>query len=449
MRRKRRNSASDDSSLESKRSQTSVVGNKKLPSSDNGFSKSMGNTILGDSSNDENGTKPNALTEFDTSKCKAALTQESNMADCTDSNVKWLTDSVGKESAERVNDQLSNCSTMKANGETISHYARALVARASVAGAHEVATSESLSLTGSKFFNAFFHHAGNTVQYEKKVKDQTSHVSPTQIDRQGHESDDGALVTGSDYIEEEQTGHSGHSLTELPVAPRHHEMDTLPRRAKSPANTEGLSDGKICEVSYPDDTNGVEGKNMGLNICRVDEDENASVESATNAPVVEPACDKILMSSIIPDEAVVHQPIIQSPMDADSPASSNNSQSPQSTVLMSIHFPETTRARETHSVGKIKMALFLEASNVHRGNGAERMFSKYWETIGEYITLGSKKVPTRVMPGLRSSRAGIESILRSFLRTRKMKRLHNKLILGKPRVEFCYSLLNITFICSI
>ena len=144
-----------------------------------------------------------------------------------------------------------------------------------------------------------------------------------------------------------------------------------------------------------------------------------------------------MMSSVVTDEAVGHQPIIQTPTDADSLASSNNKQSPESEVLMAIHFPETARARETHSVGKIKMALFLEASSVHRGNGVERMFSKYWETLGEYITLDFlTKAPTRVMSGTRSSRAGIDSTLRSFLRTRKMKRLHNKLVLGKPTVVF-------------
>jgi hypothetical protein len=161
-----------------------------------------------------------------------------------------------------------------------------------------------------------------------------------------------------------------------------------------------------------------------------------SVKATNNVldkkPVVDLGSDEMMSS--IPDEAVVHQPTIQIPVEMDCLFTSINQQSIDSAVPMSILYPETTQAREAHSVSQFKMALFLEASKVHRGQGAEHMFAKYWETLGEYITFGSNTCLMRVRLVLSSSRAGIETILRSFLKTKKMKRLHNKLILGKPRL---------------
>lgn len=99
-------------------------------------------------------------------------------------------------------------------------------------------------------------------------------------------------------------------------------------------------------------------------------------------------------------------------------------------VLIQTQTTTRTRIRKAPSVSKLKMALFLEASKAHSENGAERIFANYWETLGQYLTLESHGALKRVRPDLRS-RAGIESILSGFLKTRKMKLLHNKLILCK------------------
>ncbi|KAL3816484.1 hypothetical protein ACHAXA_005840 [Cyclostephanos tholiformis] len=381
-----------------------------------GFSSTL--SISKDVSRDGDWVKANALTKFDTEYYTSGSIQESNMADSTDPIIEWLRDSAGNESAERGNDQI-HCSTMKVVDETIS--ARALEARGVEAGANEAATRESLSSRGP----------GDFLSCEKKmpvstgaiVGGQSSEGSPTQVDRQGLESYDGALVAGSDDIEERHSGHNGHSLAEpvVPFAPRQHEKEILPWGAESLTYTEGQSDRRICELRYPVDVKvyAEQSNHQGV----------ASVESTNNAPVVDPACGEMI-NSIVLGEAAVHQPISQTPVEIDCPASSSDKLNPESTVSMLIHYPETSQARETHSVGQLKMALFLEASNVHRGNCAERMFSEYWETIGEYITLGSRKGPARLMSDQRASRTGIESTLRSFLRTRKMKRLHNKLVLA-------------------
>ncbi len=92
------------------------------------------------------------------------------------------------------------------------------------------------------------------------------------------------------------------------------------------------------------------------------------------------------------------------------------------------------RVKDIHkapSVSQLKIALFLEASKAHCfGNCPVREFAKYWDTLGKYLSLDPHGVMKRVRPDLRS-RAGIDSILNDFLKTRRMKLLHNKLILCK------------------
>jgi hypothetical protein len=421
--------------------------------------------ISGEISRDENWAKPNASTNFDTTKYTEGLTQQS--AGSTDSNKKRSRDSAINESVEWGSDHTSRGSTMKVDGNNIEDCTQALVA-----GAYDVAKSESLSLTEPKVTSGPLHHTIDTLLYERILPASTTRanvnggdgqtyvVSSTQEDRQEHERDDGALVASTGDVEEHKIAHESYSLTEPDgsFAPRQHEIDTLSCETESPACKEGQreypSDGRKCEVSDPANTNEVNGNGaersksqykgkMDPSVSSVDSDENAilnsvtSVEAANNALDkkldVDPGCDETM--SNIPDEAVVHQPTIQIPVEKDCLFTSINENIVDSAVSMSIVYPETTRERVAHSVGQLKMALFLEASKVHRGKGAEHIFAKYWETLGEYITFGSNKGFIRVRSDLSSSScAGIEAILRSFLKTRKIKRLHNKLILGKPRL---------------
>ena len=95
----------------------------------------------------------------------------------------------------------------------------------------------------------------------------------------------------------------------------------------------------------------------------------------------------------------------------------------ESSLSMQIQYPErTTTQKNPPNADQLKMALYLEASKAHRGNGAERMFSNYWETLEKYIT--RQRVRS-------DSGGGVEATLKHFLITRKMKRIHNKLVLGK------------------
>ena len=72
------------------------------------------------------------------------------------------------------------------------------------------------------------------------------------------------------------------------------------------------------------------------------------------------------------------------------------------------------------------MALFMEASRVHAGNKPERIFANYWDALEKYIAppRHSSSAP-RSDPSFK-----FNATLQLFLKTRKMKRLHNKLILA-------------------
>ena len=421
--------------------------------------------ISGNIPRNENGAKSNASTDFDTTKYTQGLTQQS--ADSTDSNKKRSRNSSGNELVEWGSDHTSRGSAMKVDGNNIEDCTQALVA-----GANDVAKSESSSSTEPTITSEPLHHTIDILLYERLSPasttstnvngddGQTSVVLSTQVHRQEHERDNGALVASTSDFEEQKIALESNSLIEPDVssAPRQHEIETLSCETESPAckeeHREYHSDGRKCEVSDPANTNGVDGNEaersksqyqdtMDLSVSSVDSGENANLNSVTSVAApnnaldrkldVEPGCDETM--GIIPDEAVVHQPTIQIPVERDCLFTSINETSIDSAVSMSILYPETTRTREAHSVGQLKMALFLEASKVYRGKRADHIFAKYWQTVGEYITFGSNKGFIRVRSDLSSSScAGIEYILRSFLKTRKMKRLHNKLILGKPRL---------------
>ena len=70
---------------------------------------------------------------------------------------------------------------------------------------------------------------------------------------------------------------------------------------------------------------------------------------------------------------------------------------------------------------KIKAMLFSAGSLEHRGRGFEKMFSEYWGAIS-LIVVGDQDA--KIMAKLRK-------VVRSFLKTKRLRRLHNRLILGK------------------
>jgi hypothetical protein len=115
----------------------------------------------------------------------------------------------------------------------------------------------------------------------------------------------------------------------------------------------------------------------------------------------------------------------------------------------SSHSNTTTQRRNNTltTVGQLKMALLFEASIVHQGSGGNNndghkcIFNKYWNTMVEYLCTTSSSSSRRrhhhhlhIQSDPTSATAAavdFETMLHNFLITRKMKRLHNKLILGK------------------
>mmetsp|Transcript_52977 Transcript_52977/g.158578 ORF Transcript_52977/g.158578 Transcript_52977/m.158578 type:complete len:925 (-) Transcript_52977:219-2993(-) len=78
------------------------------------------------------------------------------------------------------------------------------------------------------------------------------------------------------------------------------------------------------------------------------------------------------------------------------------------------------------SVDSIKIELYMEGIRVHRGRGSERRFSDYWDALNRYISSGSQ---AEKCCRNRSSHA-IESELKSFLKTKQLRSLHNRVILA-------------------
>jgi hypothetical protein len=108
-----------------------------------------------------------------------------------------------------------------------------------------------------------------------------------------------------------------------------------------------------------------------------------------------------------------------------------------------FEFPHLEQSKKhTPSINQLKMALFLESSRVHRGKDGDRAFAKYWESTSRFITLSSHAT------GVGRSSVGIDDTFISFLTTKKLKILHNKLILGEavqaavPINVLCYLTIN-------
>jgi len=66
---------------------------------------------------------------------------------------------------------------------------------------------------------------------------------------------------------------------------------------------------------------------------------------------------------------------------------------------------------------QIKINIYKEVTKVHRSNGAEKLFSQYWDNVQRYLSI----------PNL----FNMDLFLKSFLKTKVLRRLHNQLILSK------------------
>eukprot|EP00985_Skeletonema_marinoi_P006409 scaffold2771_cov198-Skeletonema_marinoi.AAC.7 len=149
----------------------------------------------------------------------------------------------------------------------------------------------------------------------------------------------------------------------------------------------------------------------------MDVDETTNTTSSDHLPQHE---EDSTNAVIMTDDAPIHHQVSVSTA-AESPPS------PELLSTSSKNFETTPNtAKKAPTVSQLKMALFMEASRVHAGNKPERIFANYWDALEKYIAppRHSSSAP-RSDPSFK-----FNATLQLFLKTRKMKRLHNKLILA-------------------
>uniref|UniRef100_A0A6S8XKN6 Uncharacterized protein n=1 Tax=Chaetoceros debilis TaxID=122233 RepID=A0A6S8XKN6_9STRA len=78
---------------------------------------------------------------------------------------------------------------------------------------------------------------------------------------------------------------------------------------------------------------------------------------------------------------------------------------------------------DIRACNKLKLKLYMEAMRVHKGNGEDRKYADYWHAISRYLsTTGMIRSCSDMDIN------GIEEIFESFLKTKKMKKLHNAFV---------------------
>jgi hypothetical protein len=76
---------------------------------------------------------------------------------------------------------------------------------------------------------------------------------------------------------------------------------------------------------------------------------------------------------------------------------------------------------DREKLDRVKAALYSEGNRVHRGHGFERLFADYWDAL-------SLRLSDRLSSHT-SERCQVA--VKTFLKTRKLRRLHNKFVIGK------------------
>lgn len=80
------------------------------------------------------------------------------------------------------------------------------------------------------------------------------------------------------------------------------------------------------------------------------------------------------------------------------------------------------------SIDQIKARLYIVGYKTHYGKGAEKLFANYWDALCNFLGVSTKD---RNAANHSCILNGSRKAIRKFLTTKKLKRLHNMLILGK------------------
>lgn len=83
----------------------------------------------------------------------------------------------------------------------------------------------------------------------------------------------------------------------------------------------------------------------------------------------------------------------------------------------------------------LKLRIYSECAKVYRGQCPTRRFAEYWERLCVYISSSLSVLPSDPCSRMRSleGSGGIDEALETFLCSKKLKRLHNKLIFGEAK----------------
>jgi hypothetical protein len=141
----------------------------------------------------------------------------------------------------------------------------------------------------------------------------------------------------------------------------------------------------------------------------------------------------------------------ESPVDTCTEAKTINSNNAFGSTYGGVHITTGSRRQiegvlpngKFDLVDSIKVAIHAETSNVHRGKGANRIFSEYLERLGMYLSSTSS---SRARPRASSNYStkfstsvnhdsSIEAFFINFLKSKKLRNLHNKLIMGEYELD--------------
>jgi len=95
-----------------------------------------------------------------------------------------------------------------------------------------------------------------------------------------------------------------------------------------------------------------------------------------------------------------------------------------------------TKSQDVSSISDfldLKLRIYSECAKVYRGQCATRRFAEYWERLCVYISSSLSVFPSDPSSKMRSleGSGGIDEVLETFLCSKKLKRLHNKLVFGE------------------
>ena len=86
---------------------------------------------------------------------------------------------------------------------------------------------------------------------------------------------------------------------------------------------------------------------------------------------------------------------------------------------------------EEISIDQKKLKLYMEAIKAHGNRGGDRIFSDYWDAVCRYLSTGNN-----IRSNSDKDSDGFEAQLKSFLTTKKLRKLHNSLV--KALMKQCY-----------